>query len=526
MGAEVIALLGEDDDRGPLYGEPGLLDDATVASLVRRSRQHQSDPRKCAQAVRQRILKTKHRGDIEYYLRTLYGPALLKKLRPHISLAANPFEDVVRQVVALYKAGAIRRIDGVSDDEQAAFDELVTETKIAASAQGWAETGYAVGPQFIVPTIRRQKMRLLAPPPTSVDVVLDVEDPTGDPVAISYPSRKGVVVVDAEASRYYELTSSGHAVEMPEQRVEHGVGELPTAALRFTDACEDEDWWDCEVHKRLEDGAFAVGHIATKLSLVRKGQHGKLLALKGNLQGVPKGQAMDDPVGPVLLPTDGQAPDDPRRTEIETLDFDTDPKNHLTHLRAVTEWMGESTGVPVLVDTDGESRWDYTWDHDALAELRTSLLFQAHIFERQLWTFTVALARAQRHPLAARLPTPEQVAAGFHLDLPPLHRKFADPGLEQAHYEWGLKHGVYSVIDVTRRYQGHRSDKALWEQLMRNLTINAAWYDAVASRNLPASVTTDGTIQTAAQAQGALGPAVRDGRVPPPGGEGDNDNSP
>ena len=518
MPSNVVHIGG---DAGPLYGEPGPLDSENLKALIQQSQRFQTDRRKKAQGLRQRILKSQHRADIADYLRTLYAPEFTCRVVPHTTVVCNPYADICGEVCQVYRGGAVRRIDGISEDQQEAFDRVVAETSISALAQGWAETAYGVGPQWIIPSVRRGRMRLHAPTPSCVDIVLDNEDPTGDPVALSYPTGRGqVAVLDGETLRHFEVGDRTREIE--ELRVEHRVGDLPAAALRFTPPTEASDWWDREVHQRLEDGALAVGHISAKLSHLRKAQQGKLLVLLGNVDGLAKGQPIGDPVTPVALREDGERPDDPRRTTIEALDFDTDPRNHLTHLRAITEWMAESTGVPVSVDVSGSERWDYTWDDDRLGEMRSQLAFWATRFEVQLWTFVVAVARAQRHPLALQLPTPEQVAAGFHLVLPPLHRKFSDPQKEREHWDWLISRGLASVRDVARRYLGHRPDKALDAQIQKNLDINTRWYAQLASRNLPADAR-DGKILTAAQAQGALGgrPASGGGASEPDGADGE-----
>lgn len=510
----------------PLYGEPGEITDEQVNALWQRSRKQSSDPRKRMQAMRDRILRSKHRGDIDAYIRTLHKPEFARKICPHINVADNPFQDIVRDVVALYRGGAVRRIDGVSEDEQAAFDELVTETQIATKAQGWAERAYAVGAQFTIPTMRRQRIRFQAPTPETVDLVLDVDDPTGDPVAVSYPSRRGMIVVDAVAQRYFEPVGD-RIVEIEELRVEHGVRELPASALRFTDPPEDDDWWDADMHERLRQGALLVGYIGADLGLVRKGQRGKLLTMSGPLHNVPRGQMLGDPTGSLVLPTDGQSVEDPRENKVDVYEYATDPAMHLLHKRSAKEAMAESTGVRATVNTDGQGKWDFEWDFDGLAELRIKLMLWALLWERQTWTFTVAFARAQRHPLARRLPTPEKVSAGFYLSLPPLHRKFADPLKELEYLDKLLSKAQISIIDYLRRVHGHMPEEALWRMLQRNMAINSTYYDEVAKRVRAGHMSVDGTIETAAQAFGSMGPAVRDGRALPPGGEGvPNNDSP
>ena len=61
--------------------------------------------------------------------------------------------------------------------------------------------------------------------------------------------------------------------------------------------------------------------------------------------------------------------------------------------------------------------------------------------------------------------------------------------------------------------------RAAYDQLDRNVAENGKFFDAVAKRQGPTALTANGEIQTLAQAQGALGPAVRDGRTSLAGGD-------
>jgi len=516
----------------PLVGSPGAASLANVNELVRRGQTQQSDPRRRAQARRERILRSRHSGDLECLVRRIYSKEFAEEICAQITVTANPFADVISGVLQLYRGGASRQIHGATEDEQEAFHAFVVESGIEALAHGWSEMGYASGPQFVVPSIRRQRLRLLAPQPSTSDVILDAEDPTGAPVAVSYQvgAAEGggvaIAVVDGESTRFLD-PRGGHPLERPGTRIEHGLGDCPAAPLRFW-AAESDDWWGEDRNQRLVDGALTVGHLAAMLRHIRKAQNAHLLTIKGNLDGIARGQQLGNPSGPIYAREDGESPDETRRTEFEVHNFDTSPQNTLQHIRAEVEWMAESTGVPVQVSTDGGSQWDYSWDHEALAELRKALHWWAIVWERQLWFAAVSIAKFQRHPLASRLPDPKLIEEGFTLTLPPLHRKFSDPIAEQAWWAGQLKNGQASVLDMARRYHGQLSDRAHTDAIMRRLAINISFWDLVASRNQPLGL--DGNVPptaavtggpngftTAAQAQGALGPAVRDGQIPPPG---------
>jgi hypothetical protein len=524
-------IMGSEDP-GPLYAEPGALDDATLMQLLERTRKVGTVGRKRSQALRERILRSQHADDVYAYLQRIYKRDFARRLAPHVTVVANPAADTVTGVVQVYRGGVIRRIADATPEEQAAFHELVTETGIDATASGHAQMAYFVGAQFLVPTVRRKRLRLFAPSPMSVDEVLDVEDPTGDPVAIAYPcGRSEVAVLDGESERRFERDGSGWR-ELADMRVVHGYGDMPASGLRFEAPREASDYWNRDMHSRLVAGTLSVGHVVAKLGHVRKAQHGKLVVAIGDSDDFPKGQKVGDPVQPMVArPSRAENATPPR---IEALDFDTDPKNHLVHIRAFFEWMAESTGVPVQVESGGGDKWDYTWDYDALAELRQAMLWWVVLFERQLWTYAVAIAKRTGHPLAMKLPDPEKVAAGFFLQVTPLHRKFSDPMQELLWWEKMMALGQASYLDLSRRFQGQLPDQKLLEQIRDRIVVNSVVWNAMATRNqpavpgAPAVIDASGQFKTAAQVQGAMGPAVRDGKALPPegGANGDPDGAP
>lgn len=506
----------------PLYAGAGALPDEVVVPLVKRcATRYHSDPRKREQAIRERMRDSTYGEDIERYIGKLYSQPFAEKINPHVTTVANVFEDIASQVVQLYRGQTLRRIDGISDTEQEAFAELVRETKIDATAQRMAETAWGVGPQHVIPVIRRGRFRFLAPSPSTTDEVLDSYDPTGAPVAVAFPAGGGrVVVIDGVSYRVFVLTPEG-VVEDTSERVEHNRGDTTVATLRFDEPIEPYDWHMRDRNRRIVEANLVIGHLLAKLNYVRKAQGAKLLTVVGNLDGVARGQAIGDPNGPLLARTDTESPESTQTTEIAALDFDTPPERFIAQIRHHTEWAAESTGVPVTV-TAGGDKFDIEFDFDRLAELRGQLAWWAETWERELWTYTIALAKTSRHRLATQLPSPDKVEAGFFLQLPPMHRKFASPKEERDHWDWMMKGGLASVLDKGRRYMGNRSDKAIVRQIEVNLAINGRYWDEVAKRQAPAMLGTNGEVKTLAQAQGALGPAARDRQALPPGGDDDN----
>lgn len=502
----------------PIYAEPGELQPDIVAELARRSRVHVNDPRRVAQHRRHLILQNRHKALIAGRVNEVTKTEIRDEIASHISTALNPAEDIITSVCQVWKRGATRLVDEVSEESNKAFQRLTFETGIDALAPTWNRLAYFVGPLVVLPVMRRGKLRLEAIPPHVADVVLDPYDPLGQPVAVAYQLRDcadfgtgaDLCVVDAYSRRYFDLRQ-GMAVEIEHLREDHGLGRFPGTALRFDVPMEADDWYGAHRHQRLEDGSLDVGRIYATLGFVRRTQNKYLLVAVGQLEALASGQNLGDPERPITgnLPADRSARDD---LSFSSLPFDTDPANFQKEIRFTIEAMAESTGVPVTVTSGGDSKHDIEYDYGALTELRNAQIWHARNFELELWSKAVAYAKKAHHPLWSDLPTSEEVDNGFQVEFTRLARKFADPQQERDHMDWLLSKGAARILDVIRDSFPTMSDEQLRLMLHRNLEENGEFYDEVAKRNAVMNPTTN-TILDAAQANGAMGPAVRDGKA-------------
>lgn len=511
-------ISGESDKLpDPIYAEPGRMGVDVIAALAERQQTMRNDPRRMCQLKRASFLKSQHKPYVQDRITRLYKSDLKQEISNHISTAVNPAADIVSSVCQVYRHGAIRRIHGASPEEEKAFFELVKETGIAALAPSWNDSAYFVGPQFVMPKISRERMRLIPLEQHYVDVVQDAEDPYGDPVAVAYAvgdpsSGANLCVLDGWSWRYFEV-KNGRTRQTDE--VVHALGDMPATALRFMPVTDPMDWHVYRMHERMVDGSIDVARVYATMQFVRRTQHHYMFVALGNTDAIARGQNLGDPEKPLVART--SINEQASQMRVEALPFDTDPVNFMKEMRFTIEAMAESTGVPVTVTTvsGSNAKHDLTYDENALAELRTAQTWWAQEFERRLWTWTVAMAKSMRHRLASDLPDPKDIGERFILELAPMHRSFADPKVEHEVWDWNFSRGMASFLDLARNRYPQLSDEELDKKIEENLEINGKWFDAVTSRNQAVDAE-DGKILTAAEANGAMGPKVRDGEEPPP----------
>lgn len=453
------------------------------------------------------------------------------ELRKFVDLTVNPGLDVTRQTSVCWRQGARRSIEGATKDQLKAFHELVLESRIDAIAPSWNRIAALVGTILVVPAVRRGLLRWDTLLPTFTEVQPDPEDRFGAPLAAAWtirdecerPEDAVAVFLDAQAWRTYKLRDAhkpaASAMVMatpaadPELRearppIEHGLGYFPGVPLRFTEVF-DGDWYGSPyLNQRLVDATVVIGVLNAALGLTRKAQNKKLLTLIGDLGGFPDGQSLDPEIPFVADVPAGSGP----APTIQALDFDTDPDKFIKHASWIYRNIASAYGGQVESDETGAGT-RLVFSPETLTEIRNEQIPHAREFERSLWATAVDMARQFRHPLAERLPSREQVLAGFRIDFGKLSRRFSDPTAETAWTDWLLSKGVTDQIEILRS-QGNTTldDEQLRDLIEKRLEVQAWFNDAVTKRNLNMQ---GGDVTTAAQAFGAMGPAIRDGAAPP-----------
>lgn len=382
----------------------------------------------------------------------------------------------------------------------------------------------------VVPQIKKGKMRKRVLLPYFYDPIHDPEDPEGDPIGYVYTLKADpkpgivettlaemkdptlrmgdVVVLDSESWRIYK-----HGAGDPEAKhetIKHGLGYVPAARLRFSEAMDGDTLSDYRRHRRVLDSTITCSWIGAKLNYIRLSQDRKLFTLIGDIE-----QARDD--GQTPDPHRGVAfsADSPQQLAVQALDFNTDPANHIKQLTffynqaarpyggTATESMGMAGSVAPAI----------TFSHDAQTEIRVDQIPYARDFERDLAVIVCDMAKQNKAmmedpELVDALPEADEIREDLSIQFAPLSRKFANFSEEKEFMDNQLAKGLASHYDFARRQDPDLTDEQARDFVLRKLEEAAEVNSIAASRNMPMDGESD--MKTLPQVMGKAGPMARD----------------
>jgi len=464
--------------------------------------------RKWAALKRLRILQEDFRTSIiEKIHQTHASPAYRERIAKFASVAVNPARDITAVVACAYDNGVRRILRGATEDQQAAFTTLVNESLASTKAPYWNKYAFFLGPTLVVPCVRKGRLQLDLIRPDVADVKLDPEDPMGLPSAAAWTVQGGgdaaFVMLDREAWRY--LDQHGKDVRPPQV---HGLGYWPGAVFRLDEPVDG--WWPRCYQERLVDATITCAYVYTYMMFVRKVQNRKMLTIVGQTDELPRGQLLD----PELALTISSRP---QATTIQVDDYNTSPENFLLELRFTLETIVESYGIPQSavnfdLGTDG-GPVAIGVKKERLGHIRSAQVPYLDRGEHELWPAAVAIAKVAGHPLADRLPPPDEVRDMLDVQWPRL-KVIDDPMAREQLYKEQIKRGGTSPIDMLQEDHPHLTREQCQELLSRNISEQAAILEEYSKRGMVLDLASG--LVGSAEAMGKLGPIVRDAKPEPP----------
>lgn len=458
--------------------------------------------RKQGALQRLRLLQEDFRADILARIHETHAePSIRERIAKFASVAINPARDVTQAVAIAYDLGVRRVLRGASEEAQLAFAALVRESGAATKAPVWNRFAFMLGPTLVVPAVRRGKLRLELIRPDAADVMLDPEDPMGLPAAAVWAAHGGgadFVMLDGDGWRF--LDEKGQDAR-PAQV--HGLGYMPGAVMRLDEPADS--WWPRNWQERLVDGTITCAYTYTKMQWVRKSQNKKFLTVIGDTEGIPKGQLVDPELALVANVTQTNP------LSVVVHDFDTSPEHFLQEIRFTIETLVESYGIPQSavtfnVNEDGGSLATAI-QKDKLGHLRQSQIPFLARGEADLWPAAVAVARVAGHPLAAKLPPPDEIREMLDVQWPAM-RTIDDPIQRETLYRERLKRGGVSPLDMIQEDHPELTRDECRDLLAANVADYSWLVDAITSRGLMMDLASG--LVASSQALGAMGPIVRD----------------
>lgn len=504
-------------------GEP--LDDETALELVRRQRSFSSTARKAAMWRKYRIFREDVRDEVVAEIhRRQNDPTTREEMAKFVSTARNDLLDITRDAAVVWKHGPTRTLDEGKEQEHAALAQLVRESAIDTVAPLINQLGFAQGPQIAVPMVRGGALNIDHLPSHLPDVAHNVDDPTGEPAAVAYPTAydtgyqrstpSRVVLIDPVYVRTFTFEGGDLPVEIADRRVRHDALFCPVATFRSRPTILGDEWWDELGNQRLVDTTIEILFNLCALGYVRKAQGKYLLALRGNLEGVPEGQVLE-PERPFIAR--GRAPD---QVAIDVLNFSLDPTHYIRHILFLAHCLAEPIGGRVESQSGTPPEYaQIVIPDEAQTELRNAQLPMATVFERHFWAAATVMMRVYGHTLAGKIPDARGMEERLRVDFGLLARSIADPGKDSERRDWELSKGQTSQYRLMQDRLGPGTTlEEAKRRVLQNLDEQAEFHDLVTKRNL--GMSQDGSVTTASQAFGAQGtPAREANRAAEPEGE-------
>jgi hypothetical protein len=446
-------------------------------------------------------------------------------IKKHVTNIYNPARDLIPSVCQVYKETPQRSISKAGKKKGEALHRLFQRTKIDRLAPEWTRIAYFVGPVLVLPRASKERTGFDVMLPHDYDVVLNEDDPQGPPVAVAFQCHhKGsdLAIFDASGWRYFKTggmaqLGTGTPEELPAlHKPWPKDSPKPYVILRLDVPMDIYDWHNSSAHERIVDGSIEVGLVAAQMGHVRKAQNKRLLRVQGNTSQIPKGQNSADPEGALIVPAKDNSPID-----ANTLDFDTPPEHFAQQIRLYYEVMAESTGVPIVsLTSQNGAAVDVEFSFDGLTEIRNAQIPHCRDFDKELAIALCHAARTGSYDEASSLPSEEEIRKGYRVDFGKLSRRFDDPVKETQYKDWEIKYGLTDPLELLRPKHPEASGEELEAIWREHLERTSEWNDEITKRNMASDQNTGGMV-TAAQANGALGPKVKNsgGRIESGSGE-------
>lgn len=462
--------------------------------------------RKHSALKRLRIFQEDFRLDIiERIHETHMEPSIRERVSKFVSVAVNPARDVTHAVAMSYDLGVRRVLRGASEEASLAFASLVKESQASTKAPYWNRYAFLLGPTMVLPVIRKGRLSLELIRPDAVDIRQDPEDPMGCPAAAVWAAHgqgTDFVMLDQESWRF--LDDKGRDTKDPQI---HGLGYWPGAVMRLDEPCDD--WWPRNWQERLIDGTITCAYVYAKMGWVRKSQNKKFLTVIGDTESIPKGQLVDPELALVA------STNTPNALQVQVEDFNTSPEFFLQEIRFTVEQLIESYGIPqsaVNFDVSPDGGLGATMiQKEKLGHLRAAQVPYLTRGEMELWPAAVAVARVAGHPLASKLPPPDEIREMLSIEWPAL-KVIDDPIRREELYQSRLKRGGVSPIDMIQEDHPELTRDECRALMESNLAEYAALNDAITSRGLIMDLSSG--LVASSEALGKLGPMVRDAAGP------------
>lgn len=433
-------------------------------------------------------------------------PAVRLRLQPFLRTAScqSVFKRIVNEISRpVYAISPVRRV--TPDGDQQTFDELALSSRLNQSMDNLCRLAHACGTAWLyVRNNPRLGVVLDIITPNSVTVIPDPDDPTRE-LALIYDrvvrseqdyvdefgrtlKREKIVKVywDDEVTFDLDTDGSGNAAGLLAEPVKHGLGRMPFVAVHTVPRWGGR-YWNETAGNDLEAAQLAVSLLTALTLKLHKSQGEKQIVVQGDIHGFPKDQILDSE-GAVVAP---------EGTNVTTLDLSTSADHYLKSMEEIRSSVAANHGI----------------SRERLNQNSTSTVTDVGLNERRADAVKI-MAEAERQVFDLLRAVTGSISkdATFKVDFGDIGLR-ADPKGTLELWKEMRSMGLRSVLDDIKALNPEiRTDEDAWTELEDNMLAEAEYVVKRRALNIPADASVDKPGQSP-QANGAMGPAVRDGQI-------------
>ena len=422
-------------------------------------------------------------------------PEVRARIEPFIKMAASQslFKRIVDEIARpVYSTPPVRRVEPA--EQQAPFMALATESRLNEKMDLACRLVQACNTAWLFYRVNdRLGMVVDVLTPNMVTVIPDPDDPTRE-LALIYDK---IVRINGrnEVVRCFwddEQTFMFNETLLLSPPLYHGLGRMPFVSIH-----RRERWgtyYDVTSGNDLENAQVAVSLLTALVLKLHKSQGHRQMVLSGDIAGTPKDQTLDEENALVL----------PDGTSIQTIDLKSDATHYVSTIAMITERVAANHGL----------------NRERLNQNAGSQVDEAGLLERRADAIKVFRRAEQDGFEVMKLVSPQ------HKD--PEKRLSADATLKVDFTEisdradkmtllgiWKEMRsmGLRSVLDDIRALNPEvEEDDQAWAEIDRNMAAEAEFIRRRRALNIPEDATQEEPGQDAKD-NGAMGPAVRDGKM-------------
>lgn len=447
-----------------------------------------------------------YRDNCEQVLRSeletlVANPAVRQRMQPFLRLAGSMalFKRITDEVARpVYAQHPVRKIEAEADQE--ALNALATEGKLNQKMDLACRLTEADNASFVMPRYVPRLKRLVIDVAASgrVTVIEDPDDPTRElAVIVDSSVRLGgktlpchVFWDDAETFRFLP---DGMVVPLDgEISRQHGLGRIPIVGIHKHE--RSGCYWDSTSGADKVDGQVAIAFLVTQLMRLHHTQGWRQLVFQGEVGEVPPEQILD-PESAIVAPTG---------TSVTTFDLSTDPANYLKTIEQIITIVAANHGL----------------NRERLNQKSTSLNDEAGLLERRAESIQVferaeqdvfevlKLVSQEHHDPKRRISATATMTIDFG-EVAARVDRLTQLKIREEEERMGLRSRLDDIMEDQPEI---RSIKDAEAEYLTNLQVRAWRVERERALNAPHDIDGQGPGQSA-QANGAMGSAVRDGQM-------------